>query len=207
MSLDRYLLFVAGSVLLVVTPGPDMAYLLARSLAQGRKAGIVAALGFNAGGYCHLAAALLGLSAMLAASPHAFTAVKWLGAGYLIYLGLQALFSSRRAELFPTQDVRPRRLRLIFWQAFLSDVLNPKVGVFFLAFLPQFVDRSGPGRTQQLVLLGVTVCVIALAINIPLVFVASRVSERLRRNGATSHHLTRLMGAVFILIGLQVALT
>ena len=207
MTVERYLLFVAGSILLVITPGPDMAYLLARCVAQGRKAGLVAALGFNVGGYCHLAAALLGLSAMLAASPRAFTAVKWLGAAYLIYLGVQALFSSRSAALFPADDIQPRRLRVIFWQAFLSDVLNPKVGVFFLAFLPQFVDPDGAGRTRQLVLLGVTVCVIALMINIPLVFVASRVSEKLRRSTRTAHYLTRLMGAVFIAIGIQVALT
>ncbi len=168
---------------------------------------MVAALGFNAGGYFHLAAALLGLSAMLAASPRAFTAVKWAGAAYLIYLGVQALFSSRSATLFPADDAGPRRLRTVFWQAFLSDVLNPKVGVFFLAFLPQFVDPGGEGRTRQLVLLGVTVCVIALLVNVPLAFVAGRVSERLRRGGGAAHHLTRLMGAVFIVIGLRVALT
>lgn len=207
MDLDRYLLFVAGSVLLVITPGPDMAYLLARSVAQGRRAGIVAALGFNAGGYCHLAAALLGLSAMLAASPRAFMAVKWLGAAYLIYLGLQALFSPKAQALFPVDDANPRRLRRVFWQAFLSDVLNVKVGIFFLAFLPQFVDPAAGSRTQQLALLGVTVNVIALSINIPLVFAASRVSARLRGSTTTAHRLTQLMGAVFIAIGLQVALS
>ncbi|HEU0076277.1 MAG TPA: LysE family translocator, partial [Longimicrobiaceae bacterium] len=129
MTLERYLPFVAGSVLLVVTPGPDMAYLLARWVAQGRKAGLVAALGFNAGGYCHLAAALLGLSAMLAASPRAFAAVKWLGAAYLVYLGVRALFSARPDALLPAADGNPRRLRIVFRQAFLSDLLNPKVGV------------------------------------------------------------------------------
>jgi threonine/homoserine/homoserine lactone efflux protein len=133
--------------------------------------------------------------------------VKWLGAAYLIYLGVRALFSRRPDALFPADDGSPRRLRVVFWQAFLSDVLNPKVGVFFLAFLPQFVDPGADGRTRQLVLLGVTVCMIALLVNVPLVFVASRVSERLRRSGASAHYLTRLMGAVFIAIGLQVALT
>lgn len=184
-----------------------MAYLLARSVAQGRRAGVVAALGFNAGGYCHLAAALLGLTAMLAASPRAYTAVKWAGAAYLVYLGVQALRGAGTAALGSGGDDAPRRLRTIFWQAFLSDVLNPKVGVFFLAFLPQFVDLDGTGRTRQLVLLGVTVCMIALAINIPLVFVASRVSRRLRRDTATARQLARLMGLVFIAIAVQVVLT
>ena len=207
MTLESYLLFVAGSVLLVVTPGPDMAYLLARCVAQGRKAGIVAALGFNVGGYLHLTAALLGLSAMLAASPRAFTAVKWLGAGYLIYLGVRAVIATRPEAVVGAVEHDHRRLRVIFWQAFLSDALNPKVGVFFLAFLPQFVDRDGDGRTVQMLLLGVTVCMIALAINIPLVFVATRVTERLRRSGTLAHRLTQLMGAVFIVLGLRVALT
>jgi threonine/homoserine/homoserine lactone efflux protein len=205
VSVDAYLLFVAGSVLLVVTPGPDMAYLLARCVAQGRRAGLVAALGFNVGGYFHLAAAILGLSAALAASPRAFAAVKWAGAAYLVYLGVQALRSDSSATLAPG-DRDHRRLRTIFWQAFLSDALNPKVGVFFLAFLPQFVDPHAPDRTRRLLLLGVTVCMIALAINVPLVFVATRVTERLRRSGGTARRLTRLMGIVFIVLGLRVAL-
>ena len=205
MTPESYLLFVAGSVLLVVSPGPDMAYLLARCLAQGRRAGMVAALGFNAGGYVHLAAALLGLSAMLAASPRAFTAVKWAGAAYLVYLGVRALLSSR-PDLLPEDGGAPRKLRTVFRQAFLSDLLNPKVGVFFLAFLPQFVHPHPPGRTAQLALLGVTVNMIALAVNLPLALVASRVSERLRRSPRAAHHLTRLMGAVFIAVGVQVAL-
>ncbi|MBV9772631.1 MAG: LysE family translocator [Gemmatimonadetes bacterium] len=207
MTLDSYLLFVTGSVLLVVIPGPDMVYLLARSVAQGRRAGLIAALGFNVGAYCHLAAALLGLSAMLAASPRAFAAVRWLGAAYLIYLGAQALLSRESPLSLQSGDSGPRRLRLVFWQAFLSDVLNPKVGLFFLAFLPQFISRDGTQRTMQLLLLGITVNVIALAINVPLVFVSTRVSEALRRSSTTAHRLTRMMGVVFIVLGLRVALS
>ena len=205
MTLHSWLLFVAGSVLLVITPGPDMAYLLARCVAQGRKAGLVAALGFNAGGYFHLALVILGLSAMLAASPRAFLAVRWIGAGYLVWLGIGALRAARPAAA-PVDAGGPRRLRVIFWQAFLSDALNPKVGLFFLAFLPQFVDPAAGGRTRQLLILGTTLCMIALAINIPLVFLATRVTERLRRDSRASRALTRLMGAVFIALGLRIAL-
>jgi threonine/homoserine/homoserine lactone efflux protein len=207
VTLDSYLLFVTGSILLVIIPGPDMVYLLARSVAQGWKAGVTAALGFNAGGYCHLAAALLGLSAMLAASPRAFTFIKWLGAAYLIYLGVQALLSRESALAVRGDDSAPRRLRLVFWQAFLSDVLNPKVGMFFLAFLPQFIEPGSTHRTLQLLILGVTVNMIALAINIPLVFVSTRVSERLRGSGTMARRLTVMMGVVFIVLGLRVAIT
>jgi threonine/homoserine/homoserine lactone efflux protein len=206
VTLDSYLLFVTGSILLVIIPGPDMVYLLARSVAQGRKAGITAALGFNAGAYCHLAAALLGLSALLAASPRAFAAVRYVGAGYLVYLGVQALLS-RESVLAPASaDGAPRRLRTVFWQAYLSDVLNPKVGMFYLAFLPQFIQPDSAHRTLQLLMLGVTVNMIALAINVPLVFVSTHVSRRLRRSGPMARRLTVMMGIVFIVLGLRVAM-
>jgi threonine/homoserine/homoserine lactone efflux protein len=121
-----------------------------------------------------------------------------------VWLGVQALAARPRAEGAPPPgpDVRPTRV--VFWQAFLTDLLNPKVGIFFLAFLPQFVSVHAPHRTAQLALLGATVNVIALLINIPLVFVATRVSERLRGNGATALRLTRAMGVVFIALGLRV---
>lgn len=193
-------------MLLVITPGPDMAYLLARSVAQGRRAGLVAALGFNAGGYFHLAAALLGLSAFLATAPRAFTALKWIGGAYLIYLGFQALRSAGATRFAPRDEPDRRRLGRVFREAFLSDALNPKVGLFFLAFLPQFVDSATSGRTRQLLLLGVTVNMIALAINVPLVFAATRVTARLRRESLMGRRLLQLMGAVFIALGLRVAL-
>ena len=204
MTLDSYLLFVAGSILLVIVPGPDMVFLLSRCVAQGRKAGLMAALGFNLGGFCHLAAAILGLSTILAASPLAFTVIKRAGAGYLIYLGAQALLS-RQSPLSLRSDDSARRLTQIFWQGFLSDVLNPKVAVFFLAFLPQFVDPVSPHRTLQVLLLGVTVNMIALAANVPLVFVSTRVTETLRRRSAVSRWLPRMMGLVFIALGVRVA--
>jgi len=206
VTLDSYLLFVAGSVLLVVVPGPDMVYLLARSVAQGRRAGLMAALGFNLGAYCHLAAALLGISALLAASPRAFAAVKWLGAAYLLYLGAQALLRPGGGPAAGPGDAAPRSLGVVLRQAFVSDVLNPKVGMFYLAFLPQFVAPGSPHRTLQLVLLGVTVNMIALAVNVPLVFLATRVSARLRRRGSASRHLSRALGVVFIALGLRIAL-
>lgn len=206
MTLDSYLLFVTGSILLVIIPGPDMVYLLARSVAQGPRAGVTAALGFNAGAYCHLAAAALGLSALLASSPRAFTAVKWAGAAYLVFLGVQALLSRDSPLALATDDEQPRRLWVVFRQAYLSDVLNPKVGMFYLAFLPQFIDPASGHRTLQLLLLGVTVNMIALAINIPLVFVSTRVSRGLRQSGPTVRRLTVMMGIVFIVLGLRVAL-
>jgi threonine/homoserine/homoserine lactone efflux protein len=204
VTLHSYLLFVFASLVLMLVPGPDMVYMLARCIAQGRRAGVLAALGFNVGGYVHLIAAVLGLSTILATSSFAFNVVKWLGAGYLIYLGIAAL---RRNEgplvISPVQTRRDGRT--IFWQAFLSDVLNPKVAMFFLAFLPQFVDTKGPHPMLQIILLGVTVNMIALPTNIMLVCFSVRLTEALRRNTSISRWLQKGLGALFILLGLRLA--
>src|SRR6202000_2816460 len=129
MTLHSYLLFVLASVLLVLVPGPDMLYMLARCVAQGRRAGALAACVFSAGSYVHLTAAMIGLSAVLATSSVAFSVVKWLGGAYLIYLGIGTLRGRQESPQIGTED-RPRRTgRTIFWQAFVNNVLNPKVAM------------------------------------------------------------------------------
>lgn len=205
MSLHSYLLFVLAAVALILVPGPDMMYMLGRCLAQGRRAGILSAIGFNLGGYVHLTAAVLGLSAILATSATAFAVVKWIGAAYLVYLGLSALWSRQGPLAIETEVVAGRRSRTILWQAFLSDVLNPKVALFFLALLPQFVDRSAPHPTLQIILLGVTVNAIGLPTNIAIACCASRITRRLRHSGGTTLWLRRVLGVLFIGLGLRIA--
>jgi threonine/homoserine/homoserine lactone efflux protein len=143
MTVHNYLLFVGASTVLVLVPGPDMIYMLGRCIAQGRKAGLMAAIGFNLGGYVHLAAAVLGLSAVLATSAVAFGVVKWLGAIYLVYLGITALANTGRPIELDTQTISANDSKAILRQAFLSDVLNPKVAMFFMA-LPAAVRRRSP---------------------------------------------------------------
>ncbi|MEX3954343.1 LysE family translocator, partial [Paraburkholderia sp. EG287B] len=143
MSLHTYILFVGASFILCLVPGPDMLFLLGRTIAQGRAAGLCAAFGINLGAYVHLLAAITGLSALVLASATAFTAVKWIGAAYLLYLGLGAL-RSKGGFAFPAGDAKVKALRLIFWQGFLSDVLNPKVALFYVALLPQFISAHDP---------------------------------------------------------------
>lgn len=205
MSLHSYLLFVLAAVALILVPGPDMMYMLGRCLAQGRRAGILSAVGFNLGGYVHLTAAVLGLSAILATSATAFTIVKWIGAAYLVYLGISALWSKQGPLALDADGVSGRRGRTILWQAFLSDVLNPKVALFFLALLPQFVDRSAPHPTLQIILLGVTVNLIGLPINIAIACCASRISRGLRRSGSVTVWMRRGLGMLFIALGLRIA--
>jgi threonine/homoserine/homoserine lactone efflux protein len=199
-----YWIFVGAVVVLGLAPGPDMAYMLTRTIAQGRKAGVVAAVGINVGAYVHVLAAVAGLSAILATSSFAFTVVKWIGACYLIWIGIQALTKSAYIEL-RANTAGQLNLRTIFWQGFLCDVLNPKVALFFLAFLPQFVDYGLGDGMQQLLLLGVTCNVICVCINLLLVYFASAATERLRRDQRITRWLHRAMGTIFIALGIRLA--
>lgn len=200
-----YLLFIGAVVVLVIAPGPDMAYFLARTLAQGRRAGAVAVLGINLGAYVHVAAAVLGLSAILATSSLAFTMVKWAGAAYLIWIGVQAILSRAGPLQLDGRAQTELNGRAIFWQGFLCDVLNPKVALFFLTFLPQFVRVDDPAASgaRQLLVLGITCNVVALAINLVFVQLASVATRRLRTSGRLVTWLNRTMGAVFIGLGIR----
>ncbi|MGH1362785.1 MAG: LysE family translocator [Calditrichia bacterium] len=203
--MENYLFFIGASILLCIAPGPDMVYLLGRSIAQGRLAGIVAAIGINVGAYVHLVAAILGLSAILMTSAIAFAIVKWIGAAYLIYIGLQVLLSSTSVIDANSTSKSQLSLKAVFWQGFLSDVLNPKVAVFYLAFLPQFVDTNVGSEISQLIFLGVTVNMVAIFINIPLVLCASYLTAKLRKNEVISKWLSKAMGIVFVYLGIRLS--
>ena len=205
INIHTYLLFIGASVLLVIAPGPDMAYMLTRTIVQGRRAGIIAAIGINTGAYVHVVAAVLGLSTILATSSIAFTVVKWVGAGYLVWIGIQALRAKTSPIYLEDGKTKPLDERAIFWQGFLSDVLNPKVAIFFLAFLPQFVDADSPNTTMQLLLLGVSCNVTAICINMVLIHFASAASASLRSSPKIAIWLNKAMGAVFISMGIRLA--
>ena len=140
-------LFVLSGVLLNITPGPDTAYIVGRSVQIGWRGGVAAALGISAGCLVHVFAAAIGLSALLAASSFAFTIVKWIGAAYLIYAGIRMLLARASSSAGETA-VAPRALTLrqVFWQGALTNALNPKVALFFLAFLPQFVEADAASK-------------------------------------------------------------
>ena len=205
MTMPHYLAFVGASVLLVLVPGPDMLYLLARCMAQGRRAGAMAALGINAGGYVHLLAAVTGLSAILMTSAVAFMVVKWTGAVYLLILGLRALAGNGSNLQLPTEELVGRSLRAVFWQGLLSDVLNPKVAIFFLALLPQFIDTKAGHPLGQLVVLGLTINMVAIVINLALVAVSASVTRRLRRDARAARWLQKAMGGMFIGLSARLA--
>lgn len=203
ISWDDYLIFLGACLMLCITPGPDMILVLSRSIAQGKKAGLMASLGINIGGYVHLTASVLGLSAILATSPLAFNIIKWLGAAYLIYMGIQAFLSKQSPFSIEAAGTKPLKYSKILWQGFWSNVINPKVALFFLALLPQFVDAQGTHRVIQLLVLGVSLSVFGVFFNIALVYGASFVSQGLRRNPNIAPLLSRIMAIVFMALGLR----
>lgn len=205
ISWTSYGLFVLASLILILVPGPDMLFMLGRSIAQGRRAGLVAAFGINAGGYVHLTAAITGLSAILLTSALAFAIVKWIGAAYLLYLGISALRDRTGALSLAAGDLPAKSLRAVFVQGFLSDVLNPKVAVFFLALLPQFVDLKAGHPVVQLLLLGLTANMLAIAVNLILVLLSAGISQSLRGNPRIAGRLQRAMGLLFIGLGVRLA--
>jgi threonine/homoserine/homoserine lactone efflux protein len=152
--------FVGAAVLLLVTPGPVVLFVTARSLDQGRVSGLVSVLGVHLASMLHVAAAAIGLSALLVSSAEAFTIVKLAGAGYLIYLGVKRLMEKRRAAELP--QVARERLSRLFWQGFMVNLLNPKTALFFLAFLPQFVDPAHGSVAAQIMVLGAIFMVLGM---------------------------------------------
>ncbi|HEX2742320.1 MAG TPA: LysE family translocator [Rubrobacter sp.] len=157
---STFALFVAAALVMLIVPGPSVLYIVARSVEGGRTAGFVSVLGVQTGALVHIAFATLGLSAILASSAVAFSVVKWLGAAYLIWLGLRRIFGSDEEE--GDVAVEPERLSRVFSQGVIVNTLNPKTALFFLAFLPQFVDPSRGAAWAQILLLGATFVILAL---------------------------------------------
>jgi threonine/homoserine/homoserine lactone efflux protein len=197
-------LFVVSGLLLNMTPGPDTLYIVGRGTAQGRRAGAVAALGIGAGCVVHTLAAALGLSAILATSATAFALVKWIGAAYLVYLGWALLVSGSGAGSAPAP--LPASLRRVFVQGFLTNVLNPKVALFFLAFLPQFIDANAPHKALSFLLLGAIFNVNGTLWNLLVAWSASGLGCRLAVGTKTVLWLNRALGGLFVALGVRLAL-
>jgi RhtB (resistance to homoserine/threonine) family protein len=197
-------LFLAAGILLNLTPGPDTLYILGRSIAQGREAGVASALGISVGSIFHTCAAALGLSAILATSALAFGTIKLLGGAYLIFLGAKMILD-RRKQLNLPSHFRRRTTTAAFRQGILTNILNPKVALFFLAFLPQFIDPASSTKIAAFILLGLTFVITGTTWCLVLAWFASVFSERLRANETISQWLNRTAGALFVFLGLRMA--
>lgn len=196
--------YVAASLALIVTPGQDMIYVVTRSMAQGRVAGVLSAAGVCTGILVHTAIVALGIGALLQASETLFLVLKLAGAAYLVYLGLKLLL--QRAGPYVAQPGQRRVSGAsLFAQGVLSNVTNPKVAVFFLAFLPQFVSAGDPHPTRHLVCLGVLYAAMGFAVKGAVGIAAGSLSGKLLRSGATLAWLNRASGLVLVALGLRLA--
>lgn len=202
------LLFVISGLLLNVMPGPDTLYIVGRSATQGLRAGATAALGIGAGTLVHISAAALGLSALLAASSSAFAVLKLAGAAYLVYVGVSVMRSSRSApsEAPATPVIVPVPLGAVFVQGFLTNVLNPKVALFFLAFLPQFVLPDAPDKPLAFLFLGAIFDANGTLWNLFVAWSTARISGGLRQNDAVAKWFSRGVGGLFVYLGIRLAL-
>jgi threonine/homoserine/homoserine lactone efflux protein len=197
-------LFVVSGLLLNITPGPDTLYILGRTASQGWRGGAVAALGIGAGLFVHTLAAVVGLSALLAASATAFTIVKWVGAAYLVYVGVSLLLA-RPAIQPPAPALRAAGRQTVFLQGFLTNVLNPKVALFFLAFLPQFVDSGAPNKALAFLFLGLVFNFNGTLWNLFVAWSAARVVGSFNSSGRFALWLNRTVGALFVYLGIRLA--
>jgi len=197
-------LFLAAGVLLNLTPGPDTAYILGRTVAQDREAGIASALGICVGSIFHTCAAALGLSAILFSSATAFRFIKLLGGAYLIFLGAKMIIDRSKPSGRPLHFRRCTN-SAAFRQGALTNMLNPKVALFFLAFLPQFIDPASPTKVLAFLILGLSFVTTGTAWCLALAWFASAFSERLSTNALIGRWISGTAGALLILLGIRLA--
>ncbi|MDN5216686.1 LysE family translocator [Fulvivirgaceae bacterium BMA12] len=195
------MLFLTVATLLIVMPGPAVLYIMTKSIEHGYKAGIVSVLGIGVGGLTHVLFAGIGISAILVASATAFAIVKYLGAIYLIYLGIKKLVGKNSFNKMPTPGTK-RQLSKIFYEGVLVNVLNPKTAIFFFAFLPQFVSLEKGGVTSQIIFLGLLFMVTAVLSDTLYVLVSGRLGAWMKNNDGYQRMQKYVIGAIYITLGL-----
>ena len=205
-GIDNYIIFVLSGIILNITPGNDTIYILTRSIAQGRKAGIFSVLGISTGGLTHTMLASLGLSVVLSKSLILFNMIKFIGAGYLIYLGVKALLWKKELSERPVPIDKSIDYIKIYTQGYLTNLFNPKVALFFLSFLPQFIKPDAGNSPIPFLILGCTFLTTGTIWCMVLAFMASSLSDVLRKNKKISMIMQKLSGAVFVGLGLKIAL-
>ncbi|MBA4037975.1 MAG: lysine transporter LysE [Bradyrhizobium sp.] len=205
LGIHQLWLFVLSGLLLNVTPGPDTAYIIGRSVQMGWRGGAAAAIGICCGCLVHVFGAALGLSALLMASSAAFTVLKWVGAAYLLLTGLQMLLSRPRLVAEAAAPAATSLSR-VFWQGALTNVLNPKVALFFLAFLPQFVAADSGHKTLAFLALGLIFISTGTLWCLGIAAFAARAASRMRQSASAMAWVNRLLGGLFVYLGIRVAM-
>lgn len=200
--------FLIAAILLNITPGADTIYILSRSISQGKKAGILSAFGISTGSLVHCIIAAFGLSVIIAQSANAFITIKYLGAAYLIFLGVKALLTKSRNE-FELEQVHIKKVsnRKVYISGILTNMLNPKVALFFLAFLPQFIDPNYATNSLPFIILGLAFIMTGTIWCLLLALFSAKVSDSIRNNYSIKRWLNRTTGVIFIALGIKLALS
>lgn len=206
MFIENFWVFALTGLLLNLTPGNDMLYVIARSSGQGIKAGVVSALGIGAGCIVHILAAVIGLSALIAQSAVAFDIIKYIGAAYLIYLGVKSILSKKK-PLVIHKHLQKFSHQKIFWQGVFTNVLNPKVALFFLAFLPQFINIHQGNPSLQILFLGAWFDVSGTLVNVLVALLFGKIGAWLSKSPTFVQWQERITGVLLIGLGIKVAIS
>ncbi len=206
IGINHYETFLFAGILLNLTPGNDTIYILSRSIAHGRNAGILSALGIGSGSVVHTLFAALGLSIIISKSILVFSIIKYLGAAYLIYIGIKMIIDKSKLSLNSSEKSFQKKSKHIYRDAALTNILNPKVAMFFIAFLPQFIEPTYKGNIIPFLTLGLTFTFTGTIWCIMLALFSSQIFLRLRNNQRLSSYLNKTCGAILIGLGIKLAL-
>lgn len=201
---DIYLFILAG-LLLNITPGVDLLYVLNKSIAKGFKAGIVASLGISTGCLFHVVLVVLGLPALLEASPTAFLLVKYIAALYLLYLGITMFLSSKNIRI-KKKKINQKQCKKIYYSGILINILNPKVALFFITFLPQFINVDSSEKSMGLLILGLTFIALASIVNSIIAYVSCTISNKFTYKDSFTKYIKKIVGTLFIGFAIKLAL-
>jgi threonine/homoserine/homoserine lactone efflux protein len=202
---EEVALFVVASAVIAIVPGPDILYLVGRGVAQGRRAGVASALGLNVGALVHAALAAFGVSILILKFAPLFYVVKFAGAAYLGYLGLRMILDRSRLSV-EGPDLAAVSLRRVFGESVVTDLLNPKVYLFFVSFLPQFVDPDGDRVVTTMLLLGGLFVLVNLPVDLTIALLAGRLGELFARRPSLADHVRWVAGGILVALGLRVAI-
>lgn len=206
-TIAHWITFFTAAILLNLSPGPDMIFIISQTSKKGLRSGFASVFGIWSGTFVHVIFAALGLSAILMTSAIAFSVVKWIGAIYLIWIGIQSILSKGNNSFETNEEVTTKNLRKSFQQGVLVSILNPKVAIFFLAFLPQFVEPQAGAVSFQLFLHGSLIIAVAAFIEIPMVFMSGKLITYLNKNKSVSLWMDRGLGSLLVLLGVKLATT
>ncbi|MDF2923441.1 MAG: LysE family translocator [Paenibacillaceae bacterium] len=201
LGIEHYWVFLMSGLLLNITPGSDSLYIFGRSISQGKSAGMMSVFGIISGAGMHTLFAAFGLSAILMHSALAFNLIKWIGAAYLVYLGVRSIMSKDKLTL-EAGEMRKEGLRKVYFQGFLTNLFNPKVALFYLAFMPQFVSADNTYGSLPFLLLGLTFITTGTLWCSLIVVVSNLLTQKIRQSNA-GKYLSRVTGVIFIGLGLK----